>query len=155
MLLVISWLMATTVSTQSLKDLPAIQNLAGTWKMGSGTKSFYEHWHWVSANEISGKSYKLKQQDTIVFESTRIKKEDKLINYLALVKNQNERKEIAFRLESSASSANRMLAFENPTHDFPQKIVYQFISADSLHAWVEGMRKGKNEREDYYYSRIK
>lgn len=150
--LIISCLVAISASAQPLRELAALQNLSGTWKMGSGAKSFYEHWHWVSANEISGKSYKLKEQDTIVFESTRIKKEDKLVNYLATVKNQNEGKEIAFKLDSSA---NGKLVFENPNHDFPQRIVYQFISTDSLHAWVEGMRKGMKEREDYYYARVK
>ena len=137
-------------SAQSLKELPAIQHLAGLWKMGSDTKSFYEQWHWVSSEEIAGKSYKLKEKDTIVFENTRIKNQAGQISYLSRVKNQNGGKEIPFKL---LTSANQTLVFENPTHDFPQRIIYEFISADSLHAWIEGIHNGKKEREDYFYSR--
>jgi uncharacterized protein DUF6265 len=152
MFLILSCLTGVLASAQSLKELPSIQPLAGVWKMGSGAKSFYEQWHWVSSEEIAGKSYKLKERDTIVFESTRIRSEAGQTNYLSQVKNQNGGKEIPFKL---LTAANQTLVFENPTHDFPQRIIYQFITADSLHAWIEGNHDGKKEREDYFYSRVR
>jgi Domain of unknown function (DUF6265) len=144
--------MAIGAPAQTLRELSALQHLSGIWKMGAGEKSFYEQWYWVSPDEIAGKSYKLKEKDTIVFESTRIKNQAGQINYLSRVKNQNQGKEIAFKLQTSA---NQTLVFENPTHDFPQRIIYQFISVDSLHAWIEGFHNGKKEREDYFYSRLR
>jgi hypothetical protein len=34
--------------------------------------------------------------------------------------------------------SDTLVAFENPTHDFPQRISYHRVGADSLHARVEG-----------------
>jgi hypothetical protein len=47
------------------------------------------------------------------------------------------------------------VVFENKTHDFPQKITYQFTSDDVMLATIEGTMNGKTEKIDFKYSRIK
>ena len=44
--------------------------------------------------------------------------------------------------------------FENKAHDFPQRVFYRRCGAD-LCAGIEGVMKGKTEREEWRYSRAK
>jgi hypothetical protein len=43
-----------------------------------------------------------------------------------------------------------MVVFENPQHDFPQKIGYQRVSPDALLAWIEGTDKRETRRIESY-----
>ncbi len=43
------------------------------------------------------------------------------------------------------------VVFENPAHDFPQRIGYQRRGADELFAWIEGVVDGKERRVEFPY----
>ena len=144
----ISSLIATCQENSIIKQL---QQLNGLWKTGTAEKTIYESWQTISDMEMDGKSYKIKATDTIIFEQTKIVEKNNEVNYIAKVSNQNGGKEVPFKL---ISSANQTFIFENPEHDFPQRVIYQLVSKDSLHAWIEGKYKGKDGREDYYYARV-
>jgi len=126
--------------------------LKGTWQAEVHGKMIYETWRSDGNEELTGMSYKLNAKDTTVFEKTKIVNRNNKLSYIAKVSNQNEGKDVAFKL---VSASNKTFVFENPEHDFPQRVVYQFLSVDSLHAWIEGKYKGKLEKEDYYYQRVK
>ena len=51
-------------------------------------------------------------------------------------------------------STAAMVAFENPTHDFPQRIIY-FKKGDKLCARIEGKMQGKEAAEEWCWSRVK
>jgi CubicO group peptidase (beta-lactamase class C family) len=53
----------------------------------------------------------------------------------------------------SATIAADELVFENPAHDFPQKISYRRVRADSLYARIEGDKAGRRAPIDYPYKR--
>lgn len=44
--------------------------------------------------------------------------------------------------------------FENPTHDFPQRIIYRSTGKNKLFAKVEGTMKGKPAAEEYPMKRV-
>lgn len=44
--------------------------------------------------------------------------------------------------------------FENPAHDFPQRVIYKSISADSLQARVEGSIGGGERSQAFGYRRV-
>jgi hypothetical protein len=50
------------------------------------------------------------------------------------------------------SSTNEAV-FENPDHDFPQRIIYRRESAEALFARIEGIEKGVNKAMDFRYRR--
>lgn len=137
---------------QDKKPFAAFDIWIGVWKTGEGASAFFEQWKKNGAGELAGTSYKIKAKDTIIFERVIIRQAGKVVNYLASVKNQNQGKEVPFRL---VSAAKETFIFENKEHDFPQRVIYQFVSTDSLHAWIEGTENGKARREDYFYSRIR
>jgi len=53
----------------------------------------------------------------------------------------------------STTLSDSVVIFENPEHDFPQRIVYRRNGADSLAASVEGIARGKERRVSFPYAR--
>ncbi|HEY1032204.1 MAG TPA: DUF6265 family protein [Flavipsychrobacter sp.] len=74
--------------------------------------------------------------------------------YIPTVSNQNEGKEIRFRLTNATDTS---MIFENKTHDFPQRIGYIRTSATSIHAYISGPSKeaGKEKQIDFKYTKTK
>jgi hypothetical protein len=52
-----------------------------------------------------------------------------------------------------ASISDTMVVFENAAHDYPQRIGYRKIGADSLLAWIDGTTRGRPRRVDYPFAR--
>jgi uncharacterized protein DUF6265 len=46
------------------------------------------------------------------------------------------------------------VTFENPEHDFPQRVIYRRAGADVLVARVEGVRRGSVRGQDFRYERV-
>jgi hypothetical protein len=53
----------------------------------------------------------------------------------------------------STTISDSMIVFENPQHDFPQKIGYQRSGPDAVTAWIEGTSNGKPRRIEFPYRR--
>lgn len=74
------------------------------------------------------------------------------LSYKANVRGQNDDKPVAFLLTETKEN---QLVFENPTHDYPQKISYTQVSKDSLVAEISGIQSGKPSSEKYIMLRTK
>jgi len=58
---------------------------------------------------------------------------------------------VAFRLVSADGDTT---VFENPTHDYPQRIVYRRTGPDTMTVWIEGPDpEGNNRRIDFDFRR--
>ena len=55
----------------------------------------------------------------------------------------------------STMASDSTVVFENPEHDFPQRVGYRREGADSLQAWIEGQANGKSRRVDFAYQRAR
>jgi hypothetical protein len=47
------------------------------------------------------------------------------------------------------------VVFANPAHDFPQRIIYERVTADSIAARVEGERGGQTRGVSFGYRRVR
>jgi hypothetical protein len=54
----------------------------------------------------------------------------------------------------SLGSTQWEAVFENPDHDFPNRIIYRTPDADSLFARIEGKRNGRVSGVDFSLKRI-
>ena len=54
----------------------------------------------------------------------------------------------------TATTGDSLVTFENPAHDFPQRIIYRRRGADSLVARIEGTRNGQPSGIDFPYRRV-
>jgi hypothetical protein len=55
----------------------------------------------------------------------------------------------------STHVSDTLVVFENPQHDFPQKIQYQRVGADSLRASIAGPRNGQTRTVAFPYARTR
>jgi hypothetical protein len=111
--------------------------LQGTWKMEN--KEVFEHWDKLNDNTLKGFSYKFKDGQMAISEYLDISRINKEIIYTATVLNQNQGKGVNFKLIKTDST----FTFENPNHDFPQKIVYKILNDTEIFVQVsDGNQKG-------------
>ena len=108
-------------SAQSYTNLDTLQWMLGKWQQDDGKKVTTEIWTNLSPTTFDGIGQTvLKSENKISFlESLRIIEMSGEIFYLAKVSH-NEFP-ISFKL---MECSNNSAVFENPTHDFPKKIVY-------------------------------
>ncbi len=139
-------------TTKQAKDIKKAEWLIGTWENKTQRGSIYETWAKISDDELSGKSYILKEKDSIVFETIRLVQEQNNFFYVPKVKNQND--ELPVRFASKIISETQ-LVFENLQHDFPQVISYTKINADSLVAEISGTKNGKERKQTFQMKRVK
>ncbi|MEJ5960832.1 DUF6265 family protein [Pedobacter immunditicola] len=126
--------------------------IGGTWEMQTKTGKICESWIKVNKSELASKAYRINGKDTIPEENARLVLNGNAIYFTPIVENQNAGEAVQFKL---ISADNRKFTFSNPAHDFPQTIVYHFTGKDQLHAWIEGKNKGKEQKIDFYYNRVR
>ena len=115
-------------------DFEKLYELKGKWKMEQNTGYLVEEWLWVSDNILVSKSYTVKEKDTVFKETVRLDFKNGEIHYSPIVVNQNDGKEVRFKL---INTDNGQFVFENKEHDFPQQIIYQF-SKNKLNVVING-----------------
>ena len=84
-------------------------------------KETLETWKKVNDSTFKAESYFIKEKDTLHFETIILQQKGEKLTYNATVKGQNNDKAVAFNL---TSATEKKLVFENPKHDYPQKITY-------------------------------
>jgi hypothetical protein len=150
--LVIGLLMLSAWTIKPAKDISQAGWLIGTWENKTLKGSVYETWKRLNDNEYAGKSYLIKEKDTIVFENIRLVEEQNGLFYIPVVKNQNNGLPVRFAVKTISAT---QLIFENPQHDFPQIISYTRIGADSLVAQISGIRNGQERKQLFPMKRVK
>lgn len=142
----------STAFKQQELNIKKAEWLLGRWenKMPDGTLS--EIWRKVSDSEFHGESYFVIGKDTVFAESVVLDDKKGKMAYTVTVPNQNDAKPVRFDL---VSINEKEMVFENPKHDFPNKIVYSQVKPDSLVAVIYGLKKGKPASETFTMKRIK
>lgn len=126
--------------------------LLGTWENKTAKGSIYETWRKVNDHEFTGKSYRLKEKDTIVFETVQLIRDQNTLFYIPTVKGQNGNLPVHFIAKTVSES---QLVFENRQHDFPQIITYKQDGTDALIAEISGVVNGKERKQTFPMKRIK
>jgi len=95
-----------------------------------------------------GMSRTVKTGKAIEFEFLRIVEDQGQVLFIAKPSGQPE---ATFKL---VKSSPQELIFENPAHDFPQRIIYKFSGKNVLAARIEGTNNGKPLAFDYPMKRV-
>jgi hypothetical protein len=142
-----------SVSAQSFseKDFKPLHVLKGLWKMETGRGAIYEEWQVKSDDKLAGRSFRINNADTIVMERIELYIRGNEIVYSPVVTNQNNNQAVFFKL---ISNTDNCYIFENKEHDFPQRVIYNLVSKDAVHARIEGVRNGQERGSDFRYSRV-
>ena len=142
--------LATRVfSQQPAATLESLRWLSGCWEGNYGRKVVSEQWMKPDGKMMMGMSRTVKNEKTVEFEFVRlVQEEDGSISYVAKPSGQPE---TSFKLLHSEKSK---IVFENLEHDFPQRIIYQLCSPDSLVARIEGKMNGIERSVDFPYRKV-
>jgi hypothetical protein len=129
----------------TLKDLAW---LAGCWERRTPAEVVSEQWMRPEGGLMTGMSRTVRGK-SVEFEFQRIFERDGALVYAA---QPSGAAAVEFMARSSSPGAIR---FENPAHDFPQRIIYQRGTADSLFARIEGESNGRTTGIDYRLARVR
>ena len=107
------------------------EKLPGLWiqnELGDGENG--EHWEF-DGQHLTGYAFIIKENDTLITEYLKITNLEQEIAYLAHPVTQAP---TAFWLKQPITAENngRNFLFENPEHDFPTAILYQFVANDRI-----------------------
>jgi hypothetical protein len=111
--------------------------LAGCWEMRTATRLTIEMWMPPAGGMMLGASRTTMGDQVREFEQLQLVARGDTLVYTATPSGQAQ---ASFR--SVAPIVDGELVVENPAHDFPQRIRYRRISADSMVARVEGPGQG-------------
>jgi hypothetical protein len=152
LLLVLMYASFARQTTYSAREFKPLLGLSGLWKMDTQRGTIYEEWLVRGDDQLWGRSYKIKNNDTLVLENVILSLQGNDIFYTPVVHDQNNQQPVPFKL---ISCTNNRYVFENKEHDFPQRVIYELVSTTGLHARIEGSKNGKEMGSDFNYVRVK
>ena len=145
-------LLALTISppatAQSAHRVSSITWLAGCLEMRRGNRVVEEQRMAERSGTMIGMGRSVGPRGLDDYELTVIQEDAGRLLYVA----HPRRQPVATFVARVATSDS--VVFENPDHDFPQRVGYRRVGADSVLAWIEGTNKGKAERFEFPYRRV-
>lgn len=154
-ILVLLLVVAACKNSDSNKNdkIKASQWLLGKWQSKSTDGYLQETWKKVNDSTFQATSYYIKEEEDILhFETITLQQKGEELTYSAAVKGQNDDKPVAFKL---TTATEKQLVFENPKHDYPQKISYTQTTPNSLVAKISGIQQAKPTSEQFSMKKIK
>jgi hypothetical protein len=129
--------------------LEAVAWLTGCWASETGEAGSGEQWTAPAGGTMLGMGRTVRNGQTVDHEflQIRVNAEGRLV-YVALPARQKEATFVASELREGA------VIFENPQHDFPQRISYRLQPGGRLHARIEGLRGGTLRGVDFPLRRV-
>jgi hypothetical protein len=122
--------------------------LAGCWEQAAGPRLVEEQWTRPRGGLMLGSGRTVRADSLVEYEQTRIFERGGRLVYGANPSGQAAAEFESIELSDSA------VTFENPGHDFPQRVMYRRHGADSLIGRVEGKRDGRLRGVDFPYARV-
>ena len=126
--------------------IKSVNWLLGKWETKTADGTLSESWKQLNDSTFQGESFFIKNKDTLHFETITLQQKGEELFYNATIKGQNENKAVTFKM---TIGTEKQLVFENPKHDYPQKITYNQIKKDSLVASISGVQLGKPSSEKF------
>ena len=142
---------AGTLSSAGQKSaIDRLEWIAGCWASDDGKERVEENWMKPSGQSMIGMSRTVAGGKTVFTEYIQIRESNGQLAYIVSLG--LAAKPVVFKL---VKSSDNEATFENPEHDFPQRIIYRRESTDSLFARIEGQEKGVNKGIDFRYRRTR
>lgn len=124
--------------------------LKGCWSLNRNGRETTEHWLKPAGGTMLGISRTIADGKTVEFEFTRIQQETS--GEILFIAKPSGQPEAIFKLIKG--NAHEVI-FENPQHDFPQRVIYRLQGEGSLLGRIEGVSKGKEKSVDFPMTRAR
>ncbi len=117
-------------------DATSVSWLSGCWRQESPARQVDEVWMAPAGDGMLGMSRTVAKGKIVEHEFLQIRVQDGKLVYIARPSGQPEATFTAVKV------GPREVVFENPAHDFPQRIIYRLQADGNLAARIEGGGKG-------------
>jgi len=125
-------------------DISALNWMAGCWSPDGKQPGSVEQWMAPAGGSMLGMTRTVSDGTTVFFEFLRIAELEN--GQLELFATPSGQETIRFEMTASGS---RDVAFENPEHDFPQRILYRLTAEGKLLGRIEGTVNGEARAIDF------
>lgn len=132
----------------TVTPLVQVSWLTGCWAGSVGSERVEENWMPLRAGTLVGVGRATRGDRTTTVELTVIRMHGDTLAFHAFPEGQSP---AVFLAESVNDSA---VVFANPAHDFPQRISYRRVGADSAVARIEGPGENGPHGFDYHLGRV-
>ncbi len=123
--------------------------LSGCWSSNNQQAGSGEQWMAPAGGTMLGISRTVRDSKTVAFEFMRIVEQDE--GGLVFIASPSGQSTASFAM---LSLNDRKVIFENPSHDFPQRIIYRLISDEDLLGRIEGTINGTERAVDFPMKKI-
>ena len=134
----------TDDTTPNLSDLSW---MSGGWAGAQDAVEMEELWQTPKGNIMLGVHRDVVKGRAVSFEFLRIEATPAGITYWGSPQGQPP---TPFRMKELK---NKRVVFENPEHDFPQRIIYWLGDDGALHARIEGTENGKSSSMEWAWKK--
>jgi hypothetical protein len=140
---------AVGIATAEQPEIQRVAWLAGCWSSENAEPGSGEHWMPAAGGTMLGMSRTVKQGKTLEFEFMELR-------YLpdgkfAFIAHPSGQRTTIFPLLRISDSE---VVFENPEHDFPQRVAYAREGESKLRGRIEGVRNGALRVIEFPMSRV-
>jgi hypothetical protein len=140
--------LASPSGAQSALRITSVGWLTGCLEMRRGSRVVEEQRMPERAGTMIGMGRSVGARGLDDYELTVIQQDGDRLLYVA-----HPRRQPVATFVAIAATADSVL-FENPEHDYPQRVGYRRIGTDSVLAWIDGVNNGKQQRVEFPYRRV-
>jgi hypothetical protein len=134
-------------SASDTGSLERLRWLAGCWEARSPQRLVQEQWMDPEGHCMIGVARTVRGDSLAEYELVVLRERSGRLTYEAHPSGQ------ATAVFTATSVTDTSVVFENPEHDFPQRVRYTRIGPDSVLARVEGSIGGRSRAVDFRYAR--
>jgi hypothetical protein len=132
------------------QEVNTLSWMAGCWEMTRGPLRIEEHWSKPAGGTMLGFSRTIQAERDAFSEFMQIVTSGGKVVYVARIGANGGGTPFTLTKGSDTEAV-----FENPDHDFPQRIIYRRSGDRGLYARIEGSQKGKPRFEEFPMVRVK
>ena|SRR5215467_1682664 len=141
-------IVAITLLAQTPANLTQLSWISGCWESRGPNRVISEQWMKPDGDMMMGMSRTVSGGKATEYEFLQIRQQGSDVFYVAKPSRQEEG---SFKL---IRRTDREAIFENPEHDFPQRIIYRLQPDGSLLARIEGKMNGADRGIDFPMKRV-
>jgi hypothetical protein len=143
-------LCAAPAIAQTSNSIQQLSWMTGTWVQTKENDTVQESWLGPQGNTMVAVNLTQSARRGMSFEFLRIVETPGGLSYMASPNGRSPATE--FKLKEMG---DKRVVFENPTHDFPQRVIYWREADGSMKARIEGTIQGKERSMEWRFERAK
>lgn len=125
--------------------------IIGSWENRTDSVFSAEFWEKRNDSLYAGKGFVLVNADTVFYEDLQLSFKNGNVYYIPTVRDQNNAEPVSFKAGFLSGDS---MVFENPGHDFPQRIVYIFPDSMRMNVYVAGKTEKGYRKEDFEFTKV-